>query len=97
MIRDSVQRDERTVSVENTSYRWAYLFLSFGLLVSVAYRAFARSEQSWDLLALVIAGGAIATLYQGKQHVLGRRWAVLIASAVAAAVVLAVVQVVLIQ
>ena len=36
----SVQRDERTVAVENASYRWAYLFLSFGLLALVAYILF---------------------------------------------------------
>jgi hypothetical protein len=32
----TVHRDERTLAVENASYRWAYLFLSFALLLLVA-------------------------------------------------------------
>jgi hypothetical protein len=60
----SIMRDERTVATENASYRWAYLLLSYGLLVSVCYRAFARNESSWDLLALVIVGGVVSTVYQ---------------------------------
>jgi hypothetical protein len=76
MTSQPITRDERTVATENASYRWAYLILSFGLLVSTAYRAFALHESTWDLLALVILGGAVATFYQGKGRVLSRRWAV---------------------
>lgn len=71
----SIIRDERTIVVENASYRWAYLLLSFGLLVIVAYRGFARRESSWDLLALVVLSGLVTTLYQGAHKVLSRRWA----------------------
>ena len=70
----SVIRDERTVTVENSSYRWAYLLLSFGLLAVVAYRGFVWRESGWDLLALVVLGGLVATLYQGAYKVLSRRW-----------------------
>ena len=70
----TVQRDERTVSVENASYRWAYLILTFGILASVAYRGFVRDEQSWDLLGLVMMAGAVTTLYQGSRRVLTRSW-----------------------
>ena len=88
----SVTRDERTITIENASYRWAYLLLSFGLLMSVAYRSFIRQESSWDLLALVILGGLVTTLYQGIHKVLSRRWTlvaittVLIAGAMALAI-----------
>ena len=74
MNNQSVSRDERTVVVENTSYRIAYLVMSFGLLASVAYRGFVLQQNSWDLLALVILGGATATMYQGTNKVLSRRW-----------------------
>ena len=67
-------RDERTITVENSSYRWAYLLLSFGLLAVVAYRSFAWREASWDLMALVILGGVVTTLYQWSHRVLSRRW-----------------------
>jgi hypothetical protein len=77
MLESPTLRDERTEFVENSSYRWAYLLLSYGVLASVAYRSFARNETSWDLLALVIGAGAIATLYQGKHRVLSARWAML--------------------
>ncbi len=70
----SVIRDERTVAVENSSYRWAYLLLSFGLLAIVAYRGFIWRESSWDLLALVVLSGFVTTVYQGVHRVLSRRW-----------------------
>jgi hypothetical protein len=71
----SVDRDERTVAVENESYRWAYRFMSFGVLVLVMYRAFVVDEPSWDLLALVIISGFIPSVYQGYHRVLTPRWA----------------------
>lgn len=89
MHESPILRDERTDFVENSSYRWAYLLLSYGLLASVAYRSFVRNESSWDLLALVIAAGAVATLYQGKHRVLSGRWAILTWVAIALAAVIA--------
>ena len=64
------------------------------LSTSVAYRGFVTHESSWDLLALVIGAGAVATLYQGKHRVLSGRWAILtwvavgLAAAIAAGIVL---------
>lgn len=89
MPESPILRDERTDFVENTSYRWAYLLLSYGLLASVAYRAFVKDESSWDLLALVIGAGAVATLYQGRHRVLTGRWAILTGVGVALAFVIA--------
>jgi hypothetical protein len=71
----TVERDERTVAVENASYRWAYLFLSFGLLALVAYRSFVHHEGAWDLLALVVLGGILSAAYQGIHKVLTAQWA----------------------
>jgi hypothetical protein len=83
-----VERDERTVAVENTSYRWAYLFLTFALLLDVACRGFLRGEAAWDLLALVVGGGLVCTAIQARYRVLGRAWArtALVAFCVGAAV-----------
>jgi hypothetical protein len=69
----SPPRDDRVVAVENASYRWAYLTLSLGLLASVAYRAFALRESSWDLLSLVIFGGVVSVLYRGRHGALSGR------------------------
>jgi hypothetical protein len=84
-----VERDERTIALENASYRWAYLFVSFGLLVATAYRSFARHEASWDLFALIVAGGVVSTGYQVAQRSLPRRWWVPAAVAFVAAIVTA--------
>ena len=88
MKNQSVVRDERTVSVENSSYRWAYLLLSFGVLAVVAYRGFVWRESSWDLLALVVLSGFVTTFYQGAYRVISRRWVwVAITSGLVAAVI----------
>ena len=72
----SFARDERTISIENASYRWAYLVLSFGMLLVVAYKSLMLGESSWELLALVILGGLVATSYQAAHRVLTQRWAI---------------------
>ena len=66
----SVVRDERTTVVEDASYRLAYLFITFALLLDVMYRSLVRQEASWELLAIVIIGGAISTFYQWRQKIL---------------------------
>ncbi len=48
---ECVERDERTVAVENASYRWAYLLLTYALLVDAMCRSLVRHEASWDLMA----------------------------------------------
>ena len=90
-----VARDERTVAVENSSYRLAYLVLSFGLLLSVVVRALVLKEASWDLFVLLMLGHGVATFYQARRRALPRGWAkaaILIAltGAVVGTVVLAV-------
>lgn len=59
-----VERDERTIAVENAGYRWAYTAITYALLIDVMVRSLVRGEAPWDLLALVLAGGAITTAYQ---------------------------------
>lgn len=90
-----VERDERTVMVENASYRLACTVMSFGLLLDIMYRSWVRGESNWDLFVLVILGGAVATGYQASNHVLGPRWRKSTAAVMAAAAVLAVVIVLL--
>jgi len=70
-----VERDERAVMVENAGNRLAATVMSFGLLLDVMYRSWVRHESPWDLFALVIGGGLVATVYRGANHTLGRQWA----------------------
>ena len=89
MNNQPITRDERTTAVENASYRLAYFVLSFGILMSVAYRSFVLHESSWDLLALIVLGGVIATLYQKAYQVLSRRWMLVTALTVVMAGIIA--------
>jgi hypothetical protein len=78
----SVIRDERTVVVENISYRWAFNFISFALLIDVMCRAAFFHEAAWDLMALACVPALVCAMYQARQKILGKRWirdAVLIA------------------
>jgi hypothetical protein len=66
-------RDEREVSVDRAADRLAYLVLSFGLLAVVAYRSFVDGAASWELLGLVVFGGAVSTGYRLWRGVLSRQ------------------------
>lgn len=70
----AVERDERTVAVENASYRWAYGALTYALLVDVMFRSLVRHEAAWDLMALAIGGGIFCGVYQARQKILGHGW-----------------------
>jgi len=88
----SVERDERTVAVENARYRWAHILVNYALLIDVVYRGMVRDEAAWDLLALVLVSGAVCTVYQARKKTLSRRWVLdgLLVACVAAAIALAV-------
>jgi hypothetical protein len=100
MTADAV-RDERTTSVENASYRWAFTVLVFGVLLDMMYRGMVKrgALPDWlslvaddgDLLSLVIVSGVVGTFYQWRHkalgHVNGRR--VLATMAIAALIAVA--------
>ena len=48
--------DEREVSIDRAADRLAYVVLSFGLLMVIAYRSFVEGVGSWELLGLVVLG-----------------------------------------
>jgi len=87
-------RDERELSLDRAADRLAYVVLSFGLLVVVAYRSFVDGVASWELLGLVLLGGIVSAGYRLWQGVLTRQAVLvlgltsLIALVVAAVVVL---------
>jgi hypothetical protein len=91
MTVSDVYRDERTLHVENASYRWAFHVVAYGLLVIVAYRSYVANEAAWDLLALVVIGGAVASLYQWTHDILTKRSAAAAAVGMGLAALLAMV------
>ena len=90
MTDDLTDRDERTVAVENAGYRWAYLFLSFGVLLIVAVRGSLDGEASWDLMALVVLGGGVHLAFRTYHRALYRRLALRVAVALTAGLLLAI-------
>jgi hypothetical protein len=82
-------RDERELSVDRAADRLAYIVLSFGLLAIVAYRSFFDGVASWDLLALVLVGGAVSAIYRFWRGVLTRQAAIVIAATAVIALVVA--------
>jgi hypothetical protein len=66
-------RDERELGVDRAADRLAYVVLSFGLLAVVAYRSFVEGVASWELLGLVLVGGAMSTGYRLWQGALTRQ------------------------
>ena len=85
-----VQRDERTVAVENASYKWACIFVCFALLIDAMCRAVVCNEAAWDLMALAVVPGIVCTVYQARQKTLAGWIAVLlVCSAVVVAAIIA--------
>ncbi len=66
----SAESDERTVAVENASYRWGWLLLYVGVLFAACYRIYVRQEAAIDLLVLATGSVAFCTLYQIRQKAL---------------------------
>lgn len=79
-------RDEREAAVEQGGDRLAYIVVSYGLLLIVAYRSFVDQQASWDLLALVVAGGIVSVGYRMWRHGLSRNALVLAGLTIAIAV-----------
>ena len=71
---ECVERDLRPVDIENASYRWGYLLLSYALLVDVMVRSIVYHEAAWDLMAAVIVSGTVCTAYQARQKNLAHGW-----------------------
>jgi hypothetical protein len=85
----NVEQDERTVSVQNAGYRWAYLVLAYALLLDVALRSFFKKDTPWDLMLLVIASGGVTAAYQALHRAVPQRWAARAALAVVGGAVIA--------
>jgi hypothetical protein len=81
-----VMRDERTVAIENASYKWACLFLCYALFIEVIYRGVVRDEAAWDLLFLTCVPGIVCSIYQARKKTVSGWLAVfMVCSAVACA------------
>lgn len=88
-MRALFQRDEREHAVDVAADRLAFLVVSYGALTVAAYRSFVLREDAWDLLGLVVAGGAVGLAYRLLHGVANRAWSVVLVLTVAVAAVAA--------
>ena len=84
-------RDEREARIDDSADRAAYLVMSYGLLGIVAYRSFVDRAASWDLLGLVVIGGAVGTIARLRHRALTGRWLAVALGSVLIAAILALV------
>ena len=67
-----VEHDERTLAVANAGGTWAYNFVAFALLIDFMYRGWFRGEAVWDLMAIIVGGGAVSAIHQIRHR--ARPW-----------------------
>jgi len=84
-----VDKDERAISVENSSYSLAYKIVTYAVLVDVIYRSIVLKEGAFDLLGIVILGGLAATLYQTRYRTATRSMVKAILLTIVSALVIA--------
>lgn len=88
-MRNLFVRDEREAAVEQGGDRLAYLVVSYGLLLVVAYRSLVERQASWDLLGLVVLGGIVSMGYRMTRHALSRNALLQVGITIAVCIVVA--------
>lgn len=85
---NDICKDERTIAIENASYRVAFCVLAMGALLDTVYRSWVFHQHCFDVLGLVIGSYVVAAILQARQRILGKCWGktVLIAMGVGAVV-----------
>jgi hypothetical protein len=84
-----VERDEREAGIDLAADRLAYLVVTYGLLLVVAYRAFVDRASSWELLGLVVLGGVVGVGYRAWHRSISGSWALVLGLTIAAGLVVA--------
>lgn len=84
-----IRRDERQTMIDLSADRIAYLVVSYGLLVSIAYRSFVNGEAAWDLIGLVVLSGIVGLAYRVREGVASGRWTLVLVATIAIAFVVA--------
>ena len=78
MKNQNIIEDERTIAVQNASYRLTNVVFTFGLLIIALYRSVVFKQSCWDLLGLAFLGGLVATIHQASHRILSQHHAILI-------------------
>ena len=82
-------RDEREVAIDGAGDRLAYLVISYGLLLVVAWRSFVDRAAPFELLALVVLSGAVGAAYRARHRAFTRDSAIVLGVTILGALVVA--------
>jgi hypothetical protein len=82
-------RDEREVAIDRAGDRLAYLVISYGLLLIVAWHSFVDGAATFELLALVVLSGAVGALYRARHRAFTRDSAIVLGATVLGALLVA--------
>jgi Co/Zn/Cd efflux system component len=78
MARDrETYSDERSEAIAGKSNAFGFRVMSFLVLADVMYRGFVLKEAAWDLMAIVVSSGLMATIYQVRYRTVNKRTAYL--------------------
>ncbi|MBZ9626354.1 hypothetical protein G9F71_026480 [Clostridium sp. FP2] len=69
MINKLVEKDERTTSVENASYKIGFHFMTYAIFLDVMYRCIRFHEGSFDLILIILLSCLPAIIYQYKKKI----------------------------
>ena len=84
-----VNRDEREQAVDLAADRLSFLVVAYGALLIAAYRSFVLHEVAWDLLGLVVVGGAAGLVYRLRGGVTSKPWTIVLGATIALAAIAA--------
>lgn len=90
-------RDEREVAIDRAGDRLAYLVVSYGLLLVVAWHSFVDGAETFELLALVVLSGAVGAAYRARHRAFTRDSAIVLGVTILGALVVAVLIAVLVR
>ena len=80
-------RDERDARIDLAADRLAYLVVSYGLLLAVAYRSFVHDDAAWDLLGLLVLSGIVGVVYRIRRGAVAGRWTLMLMATVGIAII----------
>lgn len=69
MTNKIVEKDERTTSIVNASYKFGFYFFTYLLFIDIAYRGFMFDEGSFDLVLIILLSYLPTVAYQYKQKI----------------------------